>query len=144
MQTVMILSLLVSPKRCVLHNSTILPFSFFYRTHTGETFKTILYTFMNILYEYIPKQNISSGTMLLPRVYYLFKNLRSCLVLGKKTRIKCIVHLLQQLQRGQSAEIQSLQHRSLKTLHFYKCTKTCITAYCLLVNENINLNLEIL
>lgn len=62
----------------------------------------------------------------------------------KKNKSKCIVHLLQQLQRGQPAEIQSLQHCSLPPDHFYKCIKTCITTFCLLVNEQIYMNLKIL
>lgn len=62
----------------------------------------------------------------------------------KKNKSKCIVHLLQQLQRGTPAEIQSLQCCSLPPDHFYKCIKTCITTFCPLVNEKIYMNLKIL
>lgn len=48
-----------------------------------------------------------------------------CFNKKKENKSKCIVHLLQQLHRGQPAEIQSLQHCSLPPDHFYKCVKTC-------------------
>lgn len=37
-----------------------------------------------------------------------------------------------------------LRHCSLPPDHFYKCVKTCITTFCLLDNEKINMNLKIM
>lgn len=85
---------------------------------------------MNI-YIYICKLDISTGTVSLQRIY-LLRSLKSCLVLPKKeekkkNKSKCIVYLLQQLQKRSLAETESLLHGGLPPDHFYRLVSNVLS-----------------
>lgn len=98
------------------------------------------------IYICVYELDISTGTITLQRVYYLLRKFEKlpCFKKRKKNKSKCIVHLLQQRQRGPPADMESLRRCRLPPYHFYKCIKTCITTFCLLANEKIYMNLKIL
>ena len=100
------------------------------------------YIYMNWIY--IDRYNIIAEGLLFIMTFEKLPCFNKKKKRKKKNKSKCIVHLLQQLQRGQPAEIQSLRHCSLPPHHFYKCTKTRITTFCLLDDEQIYMNLKIL
>lgn len=87
--------------------------------------------FYEYIYIYICKLDISTGTVSLQRIY-LLKSLKSCLVLPKKRRkkknkSKCIVYLLQQLQKRSLAETESLLHGGLPPDHFYRLVSNVLS-----------------